>query len=364
MKKISILFSIALFLSVFSCEQEDKLSSQKSVDSNIIIDQNSKIDLVQTTLTKEQIENGSCGNSKTVAFLAGQHIDVGDIIISNDDNNLYITYDLEGGNWWLKETHLFVGNYDAIPFNGGGNPKIGHFPYHGDHGQTQNYVFTIPLDKLEDCFEIIAHAEVVQIEGGQTIGSETAFGIGDGEFPGSRWGWYISHCEQECDACMDGFAFNLADTAKSTCFIDDGFNQWGWTNEFVYSELKNYQLNNTSNYQIPIYANAQVCDYTKSMEIGYLEINVHGGDGKFYANIKYEITNRDYKITEVNLNIDSEKYPKDGDGKDTVIPAYYTYSIDDLNGFSHSIDDIVWPTSIDEIAFIIAHVTVCKIEES
>jgi len=163
---------------------------------------------------------------------------------------------------------------------------------------------------------------------------------------------------------MDGFAYNLADPTKSTCFIDDGFNQWGWTNEFIYSELQKYQLENTSNYQIPIYANAQVCDYTKSIEIGYLEINVHGGDGKFYADIKYEITNRNYKITEVNLNIDSEKYPKDDDGKNTVIPADYTYSIYDLNNFIYTIEDIDWPTGIDEKAYIIAHVTVCKIEES
>ena len=115
------------------------------------------------------------------------------------------------GDWWLKAngTHLYVGSEADLPINGGGNPQIGHFPYHGEHGLVQSYTFQIPISDWKSCFVISAHAEVVRLNGSmEVIQSETGFGCGDksNEFEGSRWGCYNNYCLKECD---DAFGFKF-----------------------------------------------------------------------------------------------------------------------------------------------------------
>ena len=367
MKKISILFNLVfLFVIFISCEQQDDINSSKSVDSKISVDKNSQIALDPTILTKDQIDDVSCSDPVEFVFLAGQHIDVGKIIVSNDETNLYVTYDLQKGNWWLVETHLYVGTYKDIPFTGGGNPKIGHFPYHGDHGSTQSYTFTIPLSELDDCFEIIAHAEVVQKENDKIISSETAFGFyKDNVFPGNRWGWYIDYCQQECvdddesdeeEDCIDAFAHNTQSPNDSFCFFDDGFEQWGWTNKFAYNNEIDYVAGYS--YKLIFYASSFQCDIVNNIEVGYIDIYVQGGDGQLDADIKYVLTDDNYRIKEINLYIGSNKYPKDSEDNDTVSPSEYTYSVDNLNVTSYEFTDKEWP--ID--TYIIPYAKICPVE--
>ncbi len=395
MKKISILFNLVfLFVIFISCEQQDDINSSKSVDSKISVNKNSQIDLEPTILTQDEIENVSCADPVEIDFIAGQHIKIGKIIVSNDETNLYVTYDLVETNWWLEETHLYVGGYNNIPFTGDGNPKIGHFPYHEEHFNTQSHTFTIPLGSIDadadGCFEIIAHAAVVQKENDEIISSETAFGFGEEEFPGNRWGWYFNYCEEECsddnvdndgdenddenedgssdengdssgddsefDICLDAFAFNTSDNNVPICFLDDGFDQWGWTNLIIYDGNINYQEGYS--YKLSLYASAFQCATENSIEIGYIDIYVHGGDGRFYADIKYVLTNNDYKIKEVNLYIGEAIYPLDSEHNDTVSPSEYTYSVDNLNVTTYLFEDKEWP--ID--AYIIPYAKICPVE--
>ena len=44
----------------------------------------------------------------TVDLIAGQHMDVGEIQVTNDDGWLYVTYLVDVEGWCLTETHLHV----------------------------------------------------------------------------------------------------------------------------------------------------------------------------------------------------------------------------------------------------------------
>ena len=73
------------------------------------------------------------------------------------------------------------------------------------------------------------------------------------------------------------------------------------------------------------------------------------------ANIDYVITDANYKLSEINLYIGSEKYPLNALGNKTVLPAEYTYSEYNLNTTSYTFEEVTWP--ID--AYIIPYAYVC-----
>lgn len=142
-----------------------------------------------------------CCEIATVSYdlYGGQTILVGSIDVTNDDNNVYITYNTTGG-WTLAETHLYVGDLAGLPTNGANTPIPGQFPNAGTHSGATSYTYTIPLANLNDCFIIAAHASVEF--GNSTSGTtqqETAWSIGT-PFPNTnRWGWYSDYCVQTCE---------------------------------------------------------------------------------------------------------------------------------------------------------------------
>ena len=97
-------------------------------------------------------------------------------------DNLVVTYVPDSG-WLIKETHLWVG--EAPPFDypqtGKGNPKIGHFPYSGEHhppvADPDVVQYTIPLSEFPNypmcTVAILAQAVVRPCAGGP---AETAWG--------------------------------------------------------------------------------------------------------------------------------------------------------------------------------------------
>jgi hypothetical protein len=398
-KNFSIVISLFLLFLVFtSCEQEEQVNSFKSIESEITVDKNAQLSFEPNSLSLDEITDNSCGDPVGKILYAGQHIVVGTVFISNDENNLFVTYDVNDSNWWLKETHLYVGNIDDAPFVSSGNPKIGHFPYHGDHDLCKDFTFTIPLAELDDCFSIISHAVVVQSENGSITSSETAFGYGDNQFDGNRWGWFLDHCKESCEnntdgsdddgsdddddddgsddndsgyedndsdqdgynggynsGCMEAYAYNSVGTNAAFCFEDDGFDSWGWTNEIVYSEA--YYSFPPVTQSFPIYANADECNLQNGSIIGQLEITITAGDSQATATIAYKINN-DLIISDLNLYVGTDPYPLNTNAMQTISSEYFTYSFSDF-GPDHSINNISWP--LTDVYFI-AQASVCPLE--
>ncbi|MFX1307884.1 MAG: hypothetical protein ACFFDG_13820, partial [Promethearchaeota archaeon] len=94
-------------------------------------------------------------------------IDVGDILVWNDADFLYVEYSLIDG-WCLTETHLHIAS-DPIDFpqTNKGNPIPGHFTYNDEWEPCKTeQTYTIPLTwSLDETLYIAAHAVVQKIIG-------------------------------------------------------------------------------------------------------------------------------------------------------------------------------------------------------
>lgn len=137
--------------------------------------------------------DGTSGEIFSTPAFAGQTIEVGKVSATMDSEYLNITYALTG-DWYLTETHLWVGQCDQLPVNDQGNPIIGSFPYQTTHdGNITTYTYQIPISSLpEGGYCISAHAVVVKKVDGVVVQKETMFAYGT-DFEGKRWGWYYQY---------------------------------------------------------------------------------------------------------------------------------------------------------------------------
>lgn len=133
---------------------------------------------------------------------AGQTINVGSVVVWNDENNVYVSYQMSG-DYKLKVTHLYVGACSSIPVNGAGNPRIGLYPYSTNHGAAgvSIYTYTIPRSSLPagTCVCVSAHAEVVAFNSsGQQTFSQTGWGDGEQINDGGSWAMKFTFCPEDC----------------------------------------------------------------------------------------------------------------------------------------------------------------------
>lgn len=132
-------------------------------------------------------------------LFGGQTIDVGNLLVTNDDENLTITYQTTG-DWYVGKIHVYVGDIAGLPTNSQNTPIPGQFPYSETYNPyTQTATITIPLASLPSCYVIAAHAEVHKIVNGEEVQSETAWSYGTPFANTDRWGWTSNYCTQTCN---------------------------------------------------------------------------------------------------------------------------------------------------------------------
>lgn len=79
-------------------------------------------------------------------LFAGQTEDVGDVLVWNDADYLYVKFVTEDP-WYMMETHVHVATSpDGIPQTKKGNPIPGQFQYGSMHGPTLIRLYKIPLE--------------------------------------------------------------------------------------------------------------------------------------------------------------------------------------------------------------------------
>lgn len=112
-------------------------------------------------------------------LIAGQTINVGQVVYSHVGNNLLVEYITTGG-WILSEVHFYVGNMED--FKGTCMNKkaiqIGKFPYSATDLNDPTHSFTFQLAGITpdaDGFMVVAHAVVKKVNEDGTIQEETAF---------------------------------------------------------------------------------------------------------------------------------------------------------------------------------------------
>jgi len=150
-----------------------------------------------------------CGFLQEDPLTAGQTIPAGTIVIGNDADNVYVTYNATG-DWKLKELHLSVECNDI----GGDCTKTkssdlapGKFPYKFIPTQTNindlpvTYTFIIPIASLGNCtcFCVYPHAAVVRyVNGTSTVESQTAWGGFVQQIVNGKWYGGTNYCLQNC----------------------------------------------------------------------------------------------------------------------------------------------------------------------
>jgi hypothetical protein len=101
------------------------------------------------------------GQETCIELVAGQHYVVGNVCIRTEGSNLKVKYNITSSNWSITETHLaVVGNPDDFPRTSNGNPKVGNFPYKGNHNNVNEVEYTIPIGNLPPTVYVAAHAVV------------------------------------------------------------------------------------------------------------------------------------------------------------------------------------------------------------
>jgi hypothetical protein len=96
--------------------------------------------------------------SDTYPLMAGQHIEVGSVTVSDDGINLTVEYNIDVDGWYILKTHM----YADVKKPKKGAP--GRFPFHSGAIHDTSFTFTVPLEDLGvasgDELYVAAHAEV------------------------------------------------------------------------------------------------------------------------------------------------------------------------------------------------------------
>jgi hypothetical protein len=165
----------------------------------------STADVNETATANTRSNNAKVGDGKdgefcegtTTDLMAGQHINAGNVTVSNDLDYIYVTYHSANG-YQLTETHLFVGDRALLPVNNAGSAVPGQFPYSGTHQFATTYTYAVPVSAipLGSCGIIAAHAVVKKVNAnGQVIDSQTAWGKGFRIRPqGGNWAMAFNFC--------------------------------------------------------------------------------------------------------------------------------------------------------------------------
>ncbi|MHA2105238.1 MAG: hypothetical protein ACW981_17535 [Candidatus Hodarchaeales archaeon] len=146
-----------------------------------------------------EVEEGTCPLPEEPAteseLMAGQHIEVGLVKVTNDEDNIYVQYTTDG-DWVITELHLHIADdLVGIPQTKSGNPKVGHFEFNFEFDTpVTEYDLTKAIDELglaDEDVAIAAHAVVYNTVTGQ---EETAWADTLAEpFPGKNWAMFFWH---------------------------------------------------------------------------------------------------------------------------------------------------------------------------
>lgn len=309
MKKLVIMALLAISFGVISSCSVGNSDGSKPLDS--ISKQGPSIADSSSSSGGSSSSVATTGSFSEFDIYAGQTILVGKLIVSNDADNLYVTYNITSNGILLNQVHLWVGNdLSTVPINKQGVPVPGLFPYVAEGLSASTYSFVIPFSNLgivdvtAYCglpLYIFAHSALNNGETGWSFG--TAFSNWTGT---ERWGWYSTYIVN----CDNGppepvFNFETAFAKGNYVFTTEAKsnpenlpslnltrNRWGWAINIADDGQTSYDiyagagLNKTENGTkvgtLTVIKTAMDVNVTYSLLPGFKleEVHVYAGDTK------------------------------------------------------------------------------------
>ena len=310
-----------------------------------------------------QAQTAGCGTT-TWDLTAGQTTNVGSVTVSNDLDNLYVTYTLSYGSAVFGNLQVWVGNDLAnMPKvqNGpnAGIPIPGQFPYKVDATGLTTYTFTIPFHDLliQDAnsacgtpLYVVTHAEVF-MDGDTTGAHQTAFGGGTAG-SGPRW-WFYGVYTVCCDfgpppteCCATAYAkgcyvwtTDRKSNPENLPSLNLTRNRWGWAIKLLTPGTRTFDL----------WAGAGLNNTANGVKVGTVTVAWDGTN----VTVTYTITVSGYHLKEAHL------FAGD-DAPTTIAPGQYG-NTDYLFGYETSTSFTVPLADVDGGGvWIVAHAVVCR----
>ncbi len=132
---------------------------------------------------------------------------------------------------------------------------------------------------------------------------------------------------------------------NNTCFIDDGFNRWGWTNF----------LATTGDYTMDLYSGAGQCIISADRKTGEVIVNYDSESVTVTVDMF-----QGFSMKEAHLYVGSVPYPEKGNNN-TVAPGQYPYNSGDLDDVSNYTFGPIDISDLDAGIYIILHAVTCEI---
>jgi len=191
MKTINVFlfWSLIVYVSTIACSKLKK----EDVRPDLSLEKNTTSSMSLSSMNTE-----FCGDKKYHDLMAGQNTKMGNVVVYNTKDMIYVEYiSFEG--WYINETHLYLGDITSMPSTITGNPKLGNFPYNDSHNEVQSFIYAIPKKDMPPCFDVVAHASVVKKgSSGLILQTETAYANGSQLNTKGSWATYFNYCLQEC----------------------------------------------------------------------------------------------------------------------------------------------------------------------
>ncbi len=145
-------------------------------------------------------------------------------------------------------------------------------------------------------------------------------------------------------------AFALLGDPEVGCFLQDGFDRWGWTNLISPTEFEGEE------YVMPLWSGAAQCETDKGTHVGNAIVTYFGGT----VTVEYDMF-EGFVLKEAHVYVGYDPYPvqKGKNGGPTVAPGQYNYNsgpLDNVDGLS----DIVFDGLDGSDVYIIVHGVACE----
>lgn len=198
-------------------------------------------------------------------------------------------------------------------------------------------------DNCSDGGDVTAHSQVYSTTACDTIYSYT-FDVMDECGNSASKTIYVTKSTTKYDNCETAIAKLDGDYGSDArCFIEDGFNRWGWTN----------LIREEGTYTLPLYAGAAQCNTNKGALVGNVIVDYSGG----MVSVEYQIF-EGFVMSEAHIYIGCEPYPTMKNGKQTVAPGQFTFNggmLEHVNGLRAEFN------SVSGSFYIIAHAVTCGV---